>query len=101
MNPFDLTGPKFLEFYLALAVIVLVAFRWGLRRAESGEPPELPLHDPYQIAYLRGGAAETARIAVMSLIDRRLLEVTGNEIERRATPWLSSLPPIERAILER
>jgi uncharacterized protein (TIGR04222 family) len=101
MNPLDLRGPQFLEFYLALAVIVLVAFRWGLRRAESGEPPELPLDDPYQIAFLRGGTAEAARIAVMSLIDRGLLEVTGNEVERRGAPWLSSFQPIERAILER
>jgi uncharacterized protein (TIGR04222 family) len=101
MNPFDLPGPQFLEFYLVLGIVVLAAFRWALRRTESGEPPALPLNDPYQIAYLRGGAAETARVAVMSLIDRGLLEVTGNQLERRATPWLSSFPPIERVILER
>jgi uncharacterized protein (TIGR04222 family) len=101
MNPFDLPGPQFLEFYLVLGIVVVIAFRWGLRRAEIGDRPELPLNDPYQIAFLRGGTAEAARIAVMSLIDRGLLEVTGNELERRGAPWLSSFQPIERAILER
>jgi uncharacterized protein (TIGR04222 family) len=101
MNPFDLPGRQFLEFYLVLAAIVVIAFRLALRRIESGQRPELPLNDPYQIAFLPGGAAEAARIAVMSLIDRGLLEVTGIEIERRGTRWLSAFPPIERAILER
>ena len=63
--------------------LVVIAFRLALRRIESGQRPELPLNDPYQIAFLLGGAAQAARIAVMSLIDRGLLEVTGIEIERR------------------
>jgi uncharacterized protein (TIGR04222 family) len=70
----------------------VIAFRLALRRIESGQRPELPLNDPYHIAFLRGGAAQAARIAVMSLIDRGLLEVTGIEIERRSEkssgwPW--------------
>jgi uncharacterized protein (TIGR04222 family) len=101
MNPFDLPGPQFLVFYAVLGIVVVVAFRWALRRAEGGELPELPLNDPYQIAFLRGGTAEAARIAVMSLIDRGLLEVTGNELERRRATGFASFQPIERAILER
>jgi uncharacterized protein (TIGR04222 family) len=84
-NPFDLQGPDFLLFYFVLCVAVLVVQGLLIRAAESGEPPALALDDPYEIAYLRGGAAEAARVALLSLIDRGILQL---RVERpgRGTP---------------
>src|SRR5271156_4546408 len=73
MNPFDLSGPSFLVFSLAVAVFVVVAVKLVIDEAEGGAPRALPLSDPYHIAWLRGGTPEAARIAVLSLTDRGLL----------------------------
>jgi hypothetical protein len=72
MNPFDLSGPSFLAFYVVLAVIVIIALKLAIDEAEGGAPPALPLSDPYHIAWLRGRTPEAARIAVLSLIVSRL-----------------------------
>lgn len=101
INPFDLPGPQFLAFYAALAVAAFILYRLALRRVESGEPPPLPLSDPYQMAYLRGGTAEAVRIAVLSLVDRDLLEIDGDKMVTRGSPSVEGLPPIEAAILAR
>ena len=63
LNPFDLRGPEFLLFYLLLSVCVMVALVLTRRFAEAGEPTKVNLSDPYQIAFLRGGAPEVARLA--------------------------------------
>jgi uncharacterized protein (TIGR04222 family) len=67
MNPFDLSGPSFLAFYIGVAIIVVVVAKLAIDAAEGGAPPALPLGDPYQIAWLRGGTPEAARIAVLAL----------------------------------
>lgn len=76
MNPFDLTGPQFLLFYvILLAVTALLVHTLRVRR-ELGMPGEggrAPLTDPYLIATLRGGKNELVRVAVASLLDRELL----------------------------
>lgn len=71
MNPFDLRGPDFLCFYLLLGTVAIVAARVLSRRSNKGEP-EL-LTDPYELAYLRGGPTECVRVALLSLLDRRIL----------------------------
>ena len=68
MNPFDLSGPEFLVFYICVALMVIIALKLAIDEAEGGAPRALPLSDPYQIAWLRGGTPEAARIAVLSLI---------------------------------
>jgi uncharacterized protein (TIGR04222 family) len=100
MNPFDLTGPEFLVFYLFLASSLLVVL-FLLRR--SGEPdPSMPvqLTDPYEIAYVRGGANEVMRLATVGLIDRGLLSVNGSKLQV-ANPAQAQLVrhPVERGIL--
>ncbi len=101
MNPFDLSGPSFLVFYICVALIVIIALKLVIDEAEGGAPRALPLSDPYQIAWLRGGTPEAARIAVLSLIDRGLLAVSGdNLVNLGATPSVVR-EPIERAILAR
>jgi len=75
MNPFDLTGPYFLLFYAVLSLGVYFGM-WFLRKAlESGDCPRFDTSDAYLIGFLRGGATEAARVATVSLIERKLLSV--------------------------
>ena len=102
MNPFDLPGPSFLIFYIALAAIVLISVKLIIDDGEGGAPRALPLGDPYQIAWLRGGTAEAVRIAVLCLTDRGLLAVSGNNLVNWQSGQLTFVKePIERAVLER
>lgn len=101
MNPFDLRGPEFLLFYACLSAVVIAALVWYRKTNEDGDAPRLDASDPYLIAFLRGGKNETARVAVLSLIQRRLLEVV-NETRLRATQdsrreMVSN--PVERSVL--
>jgi uncharacterized protein (TIGR04222 family) len=77
MNPFDLPGPQFLVLYLVFAAAVLAGLYLVRRDREAGKAPPGHLRDPYLVAYLRGGAAEVARIATLGLIDRGLLGASG------------------------
>lgn len=101
MNPFDLSGPPFLVFYIILAAIVLISVKLAINDAEGGAPRTLPLGDPYQIAWLRGGTPEAARIAVLSLTDRGLLAVSGERLVNSGTFQFFVTEPIEKAILTR
>jgi len=91
MNPFDLPGPSFLVFYFMLCAVVTVGLRLVFVLIERGQPPSLPLQDPYRIAWLRGGAPEAARVAVLSLVDRGLLEVRYKKL-MRCGPMAAELP---------
>jgi uncharacterized protein (TIGR04222 family) len=101
MNPFDLSGPAFLVFYICAASMVIIALKLVIDEAEGGAPRALPLSDPYQIAWLRGGTPEAARIAVLSLIDRGLLTVSGDNLVNLSAAPSVVREPIERAILAR
>jgi uncharacterized protein (TIGR04222 family) len=101
MNPFDLSGPAFLVFYICLALMVIIALKLAIDEAEGGAPRALPLSDPYQIAWLRGGTPEAARIAVLSLTDRGLLAVSGDNLVNLSAAPSVVREPIERAILAR
>jgi uncharacterized protein (TIGR04222 family) len=83
MNPFDLSGPSFLIFYLCLGMILIFAAQHHRHRAESGPAPKMELSDPYLIAYLRGGEKEALRLGVITLIDRDLLIVDGATVRRK------------------
>src|SRR5579862_3901944 len=108
MNPFDFRGPEFLIFYATVCIATIVAHFLIQRIAESGRPRPLPLNDPYEIAWLRGGTIEAVRMAVLSLVDRGILEFSEvpkgllglkrQVLGRRggATPSL----PLERAICD-
>jgi uncharacterized protein (TIGR04222 family) len=101
MNPFDLSGPPFLAFYVVVAIFVAVAAKLFIDAGEGGVPPSLPLGDPYQIAWLRGGTPEAARIAVLALTDRGLLAVNGDNLVNSGSGQSFVREPIERAILSR
>ncbi len=74
MNPFDLTGPAFLFFYLVLAIAVIIGLHYFRKLNEGGDAPQFDTSDPYLIAALRGGIDESARVATVSLIERKLLQ---------------------------
>jgi uncharacterized protein (TIGR04222 family) len=100
MNPFDLRGPEFLVFYLCFAAAVLVLMHWLIR---SGEPDDVAsdwhLDDPYEIAYLRAGAAEALRVAAVALMDRGLLKATGEQVTALPDAARYVQRPIEREIV--
>ena len=102
MNPFDLRGPEFLVFYAVFTAVLCVALHWLRRTSEMGQPGEgrVPLNDPYQIAYLRGGKNEAIRVAAISLIERGLLErCEKNDLitKGRAVPQVND--PLEQELL--
>jgi uncharacterized protein (TIGR04222 family) len=100
INPLDLAGPQFLLFYLIAGIAVLLALRGVRLAAEGGPAPRIETSDPYLIAYLRGGKNEALRVAVVSLIDRGLLETRANDA-LRARDGAERIPgpPIERMVL--
>lgn len=101
MNPFELPGPQFLLFYLLLSLFILVVV-WLLRRnAESGPAPQLNLADPYLVAYLRAGEAETMRLAVVSLIERDMLATKGAQLLRKSPGPRVNANPLEQAVLSK
>lgn len=100
MNPLDLRGPEFLLFYLVYGVAVLAGLAWWRRRAEAVGDVRVKLSDPYLIACLRGGRDEALQVAVLSLVDRGLLDVRGDGLvaSRGVTPD-SVRRPIEKDLL--
>jgi uncharacterized protein (TIGR04222 family) len=98
MNPFDLHGPQFLLFYIALAGAI-VGLAVLLRRVlESGPIPQIDA-DPYLLAYLRGGANEAIRVATISLVDRGLLRTKDEFVAAEPRAEERVHRPLERAIL--
>ena len=76
INPFDLTGPEFLAVYTVVAAVAcFLAFI--LRRSAAGSYPRAPVPatklDPYDAAYLGGGAKVATETAIASLIRSKAL----------------------------
>lgn len=99
-NPLDLPGPQFLAFYAVLAIVVIAAvFLW--RRVRTNGIPVPDLSDPYLLAQLRGGQPEALRVAIVSLMDRGLLQQTAEGQVTAASDEAASLArrPIEQTLL--
>lgn len=112
-NPFtDLPLAYFLMLYAAVGVVALVAAGAGIWLADDTRDDDLredsSALDPYSTAWLRGGAAQVARLAVFDLIERGYLELTApprgfglfapaKMLRRSSTaPDLAALTPIQR-----
>src|SRR5688572_33475134 len=82
----NMYGPHFLLLYLTVILAVMVGCRWAARRSDStsGElPPPIPVNpDPYEIAYLRGGPNEVARLVVFDLVRLGYVKLRSNAIRR-------------------
>jgi uncharacterized protein (TIGR04222 family) len=100
VNILDLPGPSFLLFYAVYAAIVLVIIRWFQGAGEEAQISLLEASDPYRIAFLRGGPAEAARVAALSLLDRGLLtaDEAGSLAAKREAAQ-SVRRPVEAAVL--
>lgn len=99
-NPFDLTGPEFLVFYIFVSAVTIATVVWFRRIAESGPVPQLDLADPYAVAYLRGGISEAAKVATISLIDRGYLTNAGSRVVPQKKDSSVLTHEIERCVLQ-
>lgn len=98
---FTFSGPAYLAFYVVLSLIVLLILYQFRLNSESGEAPRINLKDPYLIAYLRGGANETLRVAMIHLIDHQLLTVTGSRVSvAHADVFPEAKSPLENQIIK-
>jgi uncharacterized protein (TIGR04222 family) len=84
MNPFGLAGPGFLGFYCLFAALVLGLAIIVRHRLGPAGRSQRRLTDPYAIALLRDGPAEAIRVAVLALVERKLLRRTGTRLESSA-----------------
>jgi uncharacterized protein (TIGR04222 family) len=74
MSPFDLRGPQFLAFYLALIALVTLVL-WLVRRVarNAGGTSVLGSRttlDPYETAFLAGGGERAMMVALAALAER-------------------------------
>ena len=94
----DMSGVDFLLFYGCIITITLLTC-WKLVKDPTKNQP-LPLipHklDAYEIAYLRSGVSEVAKVVIFNLIQSGYLQLTGQRINRISNQDdLSQLKPIE------
>ena len=112
----DIYSEYLLLFYaLAIGAVILACYK-SVRSADRTrhlEPPEVPARpDPYELAYLRGGEREVTRIAIISMLQRGLLQITESRdwsstdlvirkrVDRGRKPEPGELSPIEACIMK-
>jgi uncharacterized protein (TIGR04222 family) len=100
VNPLDLRGPEFLLFYCGLGVAITVVAWLTRRMSERGDTPR-PLTDYLEIAFLRDGAGEAVRVAVLTLIDRGALSVDAQMVVAAKDAARRVTKATERAIVTR
>ena len=99
MNPFVLSGPQFLAFYLVFGIAVVGLMVWIRRAGEArGHLSPAGVDHPYELAFLRGGAEEALRVGAFALLDRGWLERTSEGL-RSTIPARSAPDRIEASIL--
>lgn len=105
-NVFDWDGPVFLAFY---AVCLIIALFWssrlhGREMKRFDVPGEPVLNDPYEVAYLSGGASRVAQLAVVRLIAagkvRWEKKIFGDRLILAGDSSQSGLKTAEKAILD-
>jgi uncharacterized protein (TIGR04222 family) len=100
LNPLDFTGPEFLVFFPVYALSIWGAQEWAQRCLEESDAPLPRLTDPYAIGYLRAGAKGALQVAVVSLVQRGLLLVAGDQLVRESQTAPEGINPLEGAVLE-
>jgi uncharacterized protein (TIGR04222 family) len=100
MSPFDLRGPQFLVFYLTLGTLVVTLLFMLRRLIDPAGAVKVDMSDPYLIAFLRGGKDELVRVATISLVHRKLLQVSDTLVSVTSSGVADSVRiPIERQLL--
>ena len=72
------SGPQFVWLYIGLlgvALVVAAILRQALR-APSGDPGDVSLDDPYEVAYLVGGGRTAVDVAIVTLVGRNAISIT-------------------------
>lgn len=104
-NPIaTMPGPFFLPLFAAFIALVIIALRL-LRRVvganEGAEPPRVPASpDPYQTAFLAGGANEVLRTVLMELVQTGAVKVSASNKEHLvAVPSadVEAMNPLQRS----
>jgi len=101
-NPLDLYGPEFLLFYIAIATILNFALYFWVRFSEPVGVPDaranVLLRDPYMLAYLRGGAVETIKLAIFGMTERGLLTPLNALVKSDAKAMAANNNIIEKQV---
>jgi uncharacterized protein (TIGR04222 family) len=101
-NPFDLYGPEFLLFFIVSAVGLNLAFYLWIRWTEPETPTDSRahalMHDPYMIAYLRGGASELIKVAIFGMSERGLLQPINSLVKSDPKAIIANSNVVERQI---
>src|ERR1051325_1058739 len=91
----DMYGPHFLVFYACVIGVTTMICWWRMRLLDPttpSNPPPVPVEpDSYELAYLRGGEREVARVVILSLIQRGYVWV----MRRRASRGGSGVKQME------
>ncbi|BAY97646.1 hypothetical protein NIES37_15900 [Tolypothrix tenuis PCC 7101] len=101
-NPIaDMYGPNFLLLYGSVISLTLFGC-WKLVQDPTTNQP-LPLipsePDPYEVAYFREGVLEVVKVAILSLIQKNYLQITGEKISQTSEHEnVLQLHPIEREV---
>jgi len=88
MSPFDLRGPEFLVFYIILGALAIALLFLVSQHIDPVGTVKVDMSDPYLIAFLRGGKDELVRVATISLVHRKLLQVAGTLVS--VSRWRNS-----------
>ena len=103
INPLNLPGPQFLAFYIVLMIVAAIVARLLKRSLVS--PPWLSAQhinvDPYEAAYLRGGATEAVNTGIAVLAQKHLLKVSKTTLTiKTAAPLPAGTHWFEKAIYQ-
>jgi uncharacterized protein (TIGR04222 family) len=105
MNPItDFNAREFLTFYALFILVVWMVRSWFDWQSDqtlddTWTPPVMA--NPYDVAYLRGGADELARVAIVGLAERGFLDVRAQTIaQATGHPNPAMLTPLERSVFD-
>lgn len=107
----DLSGPLFLLVYALVAAAIVVASRLQIAAADTSLQTQLPGvtmdRDPYEIAFLRGGANELLRFTIFDLTRLGFLRVcepvgprkSPDSMVATGAPGSESLSSLQREVI--
>lgn len=99
VNAFPLSDFQFLVYFSTVGVLVWALVAWAQRTDRDGD--EFPrIHDPFQLAYLRGGARAALELAAYALLQKGLARAANDGSLRRTNEVIpgSVLGPVEEAV---
>ena len=104
LNPLNLPGREFLQFFILLTIAALGAayyLRQRLREPQTVSESEVPQLDQYETAYLTAGRQRTVDTVIVELVEQGYLEW---EPEKRSLKLVTDLPdnthPLKSAVAQ-